>query len=184
MAYANNVYRSKIIFKKIMTTQSLKLNKLQKGFTLIELLVVIGILAILLAITLIAINPAKQFGQSNDTKRRADVGAILNAIGQYQASNAGKLPGDGTGAGGSDIITTTAQNISSSGANICALLVTAYIANLPADPTTGTPTTGQIAAPCPAAYDTKYTVVKSATDSRVTVSTTTTYSGTAIVVTR
>jgi len=35
-----------------MTAQT---NKLNKGFTLIELLVVIGILAILLAITLIAI---------------------------------------------------------------------------------------------------------------------------------
>ncbi len=160
-----------------MTAKISLSKKLQKGFTLIELLVVIGILAILLAITLIAINPAKQFGQSNDTKRRADVGAILNAIGQYQASNAGALPGGAA-------ITTTAQNISSTGANLCSALVTAYIANLPADPTAGTPTTGQIAAPCPATYDTGYTVLKSAADSRITVSTTTTYSGTAIVVTR
>ena len=67
--------------------------KSEKGFTLIELLVVIGILAILLAITLIAINPARQFGQANDTKRRSDINAILNAIGQYAASNSGNLPG-------------------------------------------------------------------------------------------
>jgi prepilin-type N-terminal cleavage/methylation domain-containing protein len=33
----------------------------QKGFTLIELLVVIGIVGILLSITLVAINPARQF---------------------------------------------------------------------------------------------------------------------------
>src|SRR5258706_13027228 len=63
-----------------------------KGFTLIELLVVIGILAILLAIVLIAINPAKQFGQANDTKRRSDVNAILNAIDQYMADNKGVPP--------------------------------------------------------------------------------------------
>src|SRR3989338_4988198 len=62
------------------------------GFTLIELLVVIGILAILLAITLIAINPARQFSQSNNTKRSSDVDAVLNAINQYMADNKGSLP--------------------------------------------------------------------------------------------
>ena len=66
--------------------------KLQKGFTLIELLVVIGILAVLLAITLIAINPAKQFAQANNTQRSSDVNAILNAINQYMADNKGVLP--------------------------------------------------------------------------------------------
>src|SRR5437868_14390865 len=64
----------------------------QKGFTLIELLVVIGILAILLAITLVAINPAKQFAQANNTKRSADVNAVLNAIDQYAADHSGTLP--------------------------------------------------------------------------------------------
>src|SRR3954468_500341 len=71
----------------------------QKGFTLIELLVVIGILAILLAITLIAINPARQFSQANNTKRSSDVNAILNAIGQYQAENHGALPANMPAAG-------------------------------------------------------------------------------------
>src|SRR5947207_13710320 len=80
-----------------MTAQSLRT---QKGFTLIELLVVIGILAILLAITLIAINPARQFGQANDTNRRSAVTQILNAIGQYAASNSGQLPGDVTALAG------------------------------------------------------------------------------------
>src|SRR5436190_20047022 len=74
-----------------MTVQSLRT---QKGFTLIELLVVIGILAILLAITLIAINPARQFGQANDTNRRSSVTQILNAVGQFGASNSGQLPTD------------------------------------------------------------------------------------------
>src|SRR5438309_2042263 len=105
--------------------------KREKGFTLIELLVVIGILAVLLAITLIAINPAKQFSQANDTKRRSDVNAILNAIDQYAADNKGTLP---TG------ITASDQEIAGGGtgqADICSALVTKYLAALPVDPKTG-----------------------------------------------
>ena len=129
-----------------------------KGFTLIELLVVIGILAVLLAITLIAINPARQFSQANNTKRSSDVNAILNAVGQYAADNKGALP---TG------ITETTQIISNTEANICASLVPQYIAALPLDPLTnnGTPITD-----CTVAYTTNYTIIKSASDNRITVS--------------
>lgn len=177
MPFVNNEYRSKNDQQKNMTVQNLNI---KKGFTLIELLVVIGILAILLAITLIAINPARQFGQSNDAKRRADVGAILNAVGQYQADNSGVLPA------GVPVAPAAAANVANTGADLCILLTPRYLANLPADPTAGTPTTGQIAQPCPAVYDTGYTIQAStvANGSRVTVSTTTTYSGTAITVTR
>ncbi len=131
--------------------------KLNKGFTLIELLVVIGILAILLAIVLIAINPARQFAQANNTQRRSDVNAILNAVHQYAADTDGALPAG---------ITTTAANVSSTGANICALLVSDYLAALPADPAAGEPVDE---AGCAAAYDTGYTIVTSATNNRVTV---------------
>ncbi len=72
-----------------------KLQTSQRGFTLIELLVVIGILAVLLAIVLVAINPARQFAQANDTKRSSDVNAILNAMHQYAADNKGSLAGLG-----------------------------------------------------------------------------------------
>ncbi|MCB9812978.1 MAG: type II secretion system protein [Pseudomonadales bacterium] len=133
------------------------LKKLNKGFTLIELLVVIGILAILLAIVLIAINPARQFAQANNTQRRSDVNAILNAIHQYAADNSGALPAG---------ITTTATNVSDTGADICALLVSDYLAALPVDPTAGEPVDE---AGCALEYDTGYTVVTSATNNRVTV---------------
>ena len=69
----------------------LKSNK-QKGFTLIEILVVIGIIAVLAAIVIIAINPARQFAQARDAKRTSDVSAISNAIGQYISDNKGAFP--------------------------------------------------------------------------------------------
>lgn len=134
----------------------------KKGFTLIELLVVIGILAVLLAITLIAINPARQFSQANNTKRSSDVNAILNAINQYAADNKGALPaGIPDSTAGAAVIGSGAGEV-----NICASLVTRYLAALPVDPLTnnGTPVTD-----CTGAYNTNYTVVRSTTDNRLTV---------------
>ena len=156
-----------------MKTSSLKL---QKGFTLIELLVVIGILAILLSITLIAINPAKQFSQANDTKRRSDVNAILNAVDQYAADHAGALP-----AGILNTGTAPETTISDTGTNICSALVTKYLAQLPVDPLTNS---GTAIATCSGTYNTNYQVVKSASDNRVTVSAPATENGAVISVTR
>ena len=161
-----------------MTAQIKKLNKElalsnPKGFTLIELLVVIGILAILLAITLIAINPARQFSQANDTKRRSDVNTILNSIGQYQTDQKGALPGDNADPLLSKI-TTTVKRISNTGtagtfADLCSDLVTTYVAALPTDPKSaagGTPVSNCAVS---GGYDTGYTVVKGAgTNNRVT----------------
>ena len=134
------------------------ITKMKRGFTLIELLVVIGILAVLLAIVLIAINPARQFSQANNTKRRSDVNAILNAVHQYAADNKGALPAG---------VTETDQEITSTAANLCSDLVTQYLPALPVDPLTnnGTPITD-----CTAAYTTGYNIIKSATDNRLTVS--------------
>lgn len=134
-----------------MTNRQIKTNK-NAGFTLIELLVVIGILAVLLAIVLIAINPARQFGQANDTKRRSDTGAILNAVGAYAADNAGALPAG---------IPAAPANMASGGIDICDALVPTYISALPADPKNGTYTD------C-TDYDLKYSISVDA-DKRVTV---------------
>src|SRR5579863_4008701 len=124
--------------------------KSPKGFTLIELLVVIGILAILLAITLIAINPARQFGQANDTKRRSDINAILNAIGQYEASNGGNLPSEVTGLA---VNTPTDLSSTTSLAGLCAKLTPTYIPALPTDPTQNSQS-GIDSSACGGAWDT------------------------------
>lgn len=62
------------------------------GFTLLELLITIGIISILSGITIVAINPTKQFAQANDAKRHSDVTAIISAIGQYTVKHRGALP--------------------------------------------------------------------------------------------
>jgi len=59
------------------------------GFTLIEILVVIGMIALLAAIVIVAINPARQFAQGRNTQRTSNVNTILNAIGQNIADNKG-----------------------------------------------------------------------------------------------
>lgn len=66
----------------------------REGFTLIEVLLVIAILAILAAIVIIAINPAKQFGEAQNADRRSDVSSILNAVQQYAIDNHGSYPSD------------------------------------------------------------------------------------------
>lgn len=127
------------------------------GFTLIELLVVIAILAILLTITLIAINPAKQFADANNTKRRSDTLTLLNAINQYAIDNNGNLP---TG-----ISTLQKQIRKTGGADLCALLAPKYISALPTDPA------GQDnpISDCSRDYNTGYSVLRNAFDNRITV---------------
>lgn len=63
-----------------------------KGFTLIELLVVIGIVGILLTITLVAINPARQFALANDTGRKQGINSISSAVAQIIIDNTGVMP--------------------------------------------------------------------------------------------
>lgn len=149
-----------------------KNNSASKGFTLIELVVVIGILAVLFAIVLIAINPGRQFAQANDTKRRSDVNAILNAVSQYAADHKGALPAG---------IGTTNAVISDTGANICGLIVPTYISALPSDPSLQTAPNCGVG--ISGAYNTNYSIVKDV-DGRVTVSATPEVSGATISVTR
>lgn len=74
-------------------------------------------------------------------------------------------------------ITTTAKTITSTAGatnvDLCAALVPKYIADLPVDPTAGTKSpTASVCTDNGATYSAGYTVVKSATNNRITVAAT------------
>jgi prepilin-type N-terminal cleavage/methylation domain-containing protein len=151
-------------------SQKLTKAKAQGGFTLIELLVVIGILAILLAITLIALNPNQHFQGARNAQRSSNVSEILNAIYEYQAQNNGNLPPSvsGTITANSPLAKHTPTVVGE--VNLCTDLVPAYIAELPMDPSAAVPTGA--ATPCAVAttdYNTDYTISKT-TGGRFTIS--------------
>ncbi|MBI3336682.1 type II secretion system protein [Candidatus Peregrinibacteria bacterium] len=62
------------------------------NFSLIELLLVIGIIAILVSIVIVAINPTKQMGSARDAERQAHLDEILTAVYQYAVDHNGDFP--------------------------------------------------------------------------------------------
>jgi prepilin-type N-terminal cleavage/methylation domain-containing protein len=155
-------------------------NPIKSGFTLIELLIVIGILTVLLAITLVAINPARQFAQANNTQRQSNVNAILNAVHEYAADHKGSLP-----TGITSSIKTITSTAGVSNVDLCSLLVPTYIADIPVDPTAGTKTpTGSLCTDAGATYASGYMITASGSASRVTITAPSAELGTTISITR
>lgn len=116
----------------------------KKGFTLIEVLIVLGIIAVLAAVVLVAINPARQFAQARNTQRESNVTTILDAIDQRTIDGQGTFAGtfsDGSNAvtcpSLDDIPTGIPQTIGigDAGAVDLSCLVPTYIpGQLPFDP--------------------------------------------------
>jgi len=155
---------------------------LNKGFTLIELLVVIGVLAVILAITLIAINPAKQFQDASNTRRSNDVKAILDAVWQYGVANSGKLDALNIPVTPGNSPQIIGSNTGNGEVNLCDDLVPSYIARMPVDPISGNSDIANDGISC-ADYVTGYTIIESS-DGHITVSAPDAEAGETIAVTR
>jgi prepilin-type N-terminal cleavage/methylation domain-containing protein len=112
------------------------MKKIQKGFTLIEILVVIGIIAILAAVVIVAINPGRQFAQARDSQRVSNIESILNAVGQRIADNKGSFAGTLNGVTCPTIPGSTTTIATSGGVDFSCLTPT-YMQQLPFDPTSG-----------------------------------------------
>ncbi len=107
----------------------------KKGFTLLEVLVVIGIIAVLSAVVLVAINPSRQFKLARDSQRTANVSALVNAIGQNMSENRGVFKCSG-GAISFPSTSTIVKN--SGGFDLAPCIVPLYISSMPFDPSAST----------------------------------------------
>lgn len=150
-----------------------------KGFTLIEILIVIGIIAILMAAALVAVNPFRQFALANNANRWSGVTTLMNAVSQRIVDKKGKYDvvvdyatypetdcpaGDIGTVGDGDNIPTTATVISSGAGqfDLCTTLFPTYVGALPFDPQIGSYTD------C-TDYDTGYEISCDATTRRITI---------------
>lgn len=151
----------------------MKPKNMQDGFTVIEILVVMGLIAILAAIVLVALNPARHFAQARNTQRTSNVSAILNAVGQNMAENRGVFTCDG------GAIPSADTDIAKTGYDIASCLVPNYISSVPFDPSvSGAHFTSNTD------YDTGYHIIRDSASQRITVNAPGAELGTTISVSR
>lgn len=138
------------------------------GFTLIEILVVIGMIAILGAVVLIAVNPLRQFAQARNSQRISNVNTIINAIGNRIAENHG-LFSDPTTCPISLPTTPTVIGSGSGKINLRSCLVPGYISEIPVDPSIGSNTCSTDVCAGTEGYDTGYTIATASSTGRITI---------------
>ncbi len=120
-----------------------------KGFTLIELLIVIAIIATLIVVVFVALNPLRLFAESRNAQRWEKVSEFLHAVQLYTVQRGGRVPnGDiwrediayvlGTDKTGCDL-SCGAMITASECLPLTDLGIDKKVSELPRDPQTGTP---------------------------------------------
>lgn len=71
------------------------------GFTLVEILIVIGVMGVLIAGLLAAIDPIEQINRAQDTSKKSVASELLGAFNRYYATH-GDLPWEATDCEGTD----------------------------------------------------------------------------------
>jgi type II secretion system protein G len=97
---------------------------MRKGFTLVELLVVVAIISLLAAISLFALQGARQ--SARDTKRKSDLEIIRSGLELYRA-DCNNYPAS----------ITYGSSLTGSGSPITCLASNVYISKVPSDPSSG-----------------------------------------------
>ena len=137
-----------------------RINSSKYGFTLIEILLVMGIIAILAAVVIVAINPARQFAQARNSQRTSNVFSILNSISQNMADNQGLFA---CAAGSLPTVATVIK--STGGYDLSECVSPTYLSVLPIDPSAeGARFVNSDD------YDTGYTIIQDSTTGRIKIS--------------
>jgi prepilin-type N-terminal cleavage/methylation domain-containing protein len=135
----------------------------ERGFTILELVLSIAILAVLLAVVVILIDPPKQFAKAHNGARETHLGTIAGAIFENISDNKGSFGCTAGPLPTSTMFMATPTATSTDRYDIAPCLVPAYLSNLPYDPTAAgahyASTTD---------YDSGYTIVRNEDTGQVT----------------
>ena len=136
-------------------------DSLAAGFTLIEILMVMGIIALLAAVVIVAINPARQFAQARNSQRVSNVNSLLNAVGQNIADHRGVFECE---AGDLPTEATVIKSELEDGYDLAPCITPLYLPAMPFDPSAPEAHFTDISD-----YDTGYTLIQDADTGRITI---------------
>jgi type IV pilus assembly protein PilA len=122
--------------------------KPRSGFTFLETLLVVAAMGILASIVVVAVNPAKQLGDTRNAARQVDVITLVSAMYQYSIDSEGKIPpsipvGTGCGAGEKQEICKIGGAACGKKVNLYDFIVSStarFLIGIPSDPTVTTGT--------------------------------------------